>query len=247
MPLTRVTITGADNGTDPKELLELWNEFPFVEWGILIGSKTGFRFPGRDWISSLCAAREQTGNLMPLALHVCGGFLREIAAGKSTLEQFLGSQLYAFGRIQLNWHGESQGPQTSENVLGAFCRLDSGFGWDPTIIFQLDGVNDDLFRGAARRFLCCGLFDRSHGAGLIPGEWPQASTEMACGWAGGLGPENLAEELPKISEKAFAVMQFWVDMETKVRSDDDSRLDLEKVRKCLQIAEPFVGGVLTGK
>lgn len=35
MPLTRVTITGADDAVEPAELQALSHEFPFVEWGIL--------------------------------------------------------------------------------------------------------------------------------------------------------------------------------------------------------------------
>jgi hypothetical protein len=245
MPLTCVTMTGADDMTSPDRLVEIWEVYPFVEWGILVGSSSGPRFPSVEWIKRLVEARERTGNLMRLSLHVCGRFLREIASGKSSLDEFLGPQMAAFQRVQLNWHGERQASQVGENILGAFCRLD-GFGWDPQLIFQFDGVNDRLYEAAGRRFAVAGLFDRSHGAGVLPGEWPQASTEIPCGWAGGLGPDNLAEEIPRISDKSFAAMQFWIDMETKVRTDDDTEFDLARVSTCLEIAEPFTAGVLTG-
>lgn len=245
MPLTCVTITGADDCTDPERLLELWEEFPFVEWAILVGSSSGPRFPSVEWIKRLVEVRERTGNLMRLSLHVCGRFLREIAAGKSSLDEYIGPQLAAFQRVQLNWHGEPQPRSVGENVLSAFCRLD-GFGWEPQLIFQFDGVNDGLWEPAGRRFAVAGLFDRSHGAGVVPGEWPKASTDIACGWAGGLGPDNLATEIPRIAEKSWAAMQFWIDMETKVRSDNGDELDLERVKRCLEIAEPFTAGVLTG-
>lgn len=247
MPLTCVTITGADDACPTGRLLDLWGEFPFVEWGVLVGSHQCQRFPSREWIKRLVALREQSGNLMRLSLHVCGRFLREIANGRSSLDEWLGTDLHAFGRVQLNWHGERQPASVSENVLGAFCRLDSGSGWDPTLIFQLDGVNDQLYQGASRRFACCGLFDRSHGAGVVPGEWPQASTAIGSGWAGGLGPDNLAEEIPKISAKAWPAMNFWIDMETRVRSDNSQIFDLCKVHRCLEIAEPFTSGVISGK
>ena len=45
MKLQYVTMTGADESVDPKALIELSKEFPFVEWGILIGSQSGMRFP----------------------------------------------------------------------------------------------------------------------------------------------------------------------------------------------------------
>lgn len=248
MPLTCVTITGADDATDPALLHELWEEFPFVEWAILVGSNTGNRFPSVEWIHRLIAEREKSCNLMRLSLHVCGRFLREIAYGQSSLGDYLGPQLFAFQRVQLNWHGERQPRIVAEKILQAICGLDrGGFGWDPQIIFQFDGVNNELWQPSGRRFACSGLFDRSHGAGVLPGEWPQASTDIPCGWAGGLGPQNLAEEIPKITAKAWAAQNFWIDMETWVRTDDGSKLDLDRVRKCLEIAEPFTKGVLTGQ
>lgn len=239
MPLYRVTFTGADDGTDVSELVRLFGDFPFVEWGILLGSHEGVeRFPSLEWITDLVEARVATGNKMPLALHVCGKFLRDVAAGGRALEDALESKLAAFSRVQLNWHGERQSPAVGENVLSSFCKMD-GFGWEPELIFQLDGVNDDLCIPATRRFACCGLFDRSHGAGVAPDDWPAAHDEMACGWAGGLGPDNLAAELPKISDRAFPALNWWVDMETRVRSDEG--FDLGKVRACCEIAAKFLG------
>lgn len=245
MPLTCVTMTGADDKTDPARLIDIWETYPFVEWAILIGSHTGERFPSVSWIHRLIEARKQTGNLMRLSLHVCGRFLREIAAGESSLDEHLGPQIAAFQRVQLNWHGELQSPQVGENVLSAFCKLD-GFGWDPQLIFQFDGVNDYLWRPAGRRFSCVGLFDQSHGTGVVPGEWPQCSTDIACGWAGGLGPDNLAAEIPRIAMKAWPALNYWIDMESKVRTDDGSEFDLARVTTCLEIAEPHTTGVLTG-
>lgn len=238
MPLTKMTITGADDLTSVDDLIEISAAFPFVEWGILIGTHHGTeRFPSRDWIIQLVEASMHEAEPLNLSLHVCGQHLRDIANGSSQLDDFLSPQLFHFRRVQLNWHGERQQPNCSENILKAFCELDT-FGWDPTLIFQLDGVNDLLFDAPSRRFACCGLFDRSHGAGVLPGEWPQCSTDIPCGWAGGLGPDNLAEEIPRITEKSWAALDFWIDMETHVRTGD--HLDLDKVRQCLEIAQPFV-------
>ena len=39
MKLTKVTLTGADDFTDPKRLIEISREYPFVEWGILFSLK----------------------------------------------------------------------------------------------------------------------------------------------------------------------------------------------------------------
>lgn len=239
MSLNCVTITGADDETDPLALQELSARYPFVEWGILIGSNFGQRFPSIEWIHRLIKCRENSDNAMKLSLHVCGRPLREIASGVSHLDKALGQALYAFQRVQLNWHGVRMADGVRANVLDAFCGLD-GFGWAPTLIFQLDGINDELYREAARRFDCVGLLDRSHGAGIMPKEWPSRHPLICCGWAGGLGPENLEAEIPRIQVNALKSFGFWIDMETNVRTDDGQRLDLERVNQCLQIASKFV-------
>lgn len=239
MSLNCVTITGADDETDPEALLELSARYPFVEWGILIGSQIGPRFPSVDWIQRLTQCRLNCNNAMRLSLHVCGRPLREIASGMSHLDRTLGPALYAFQRVQLNFNGLRMSDGVSENVLNAFCGLD-GFGWDPTLIFQLDGVNDQLFRESSRRFACVGLLDQSHGAGILPSEWPTPHSLMGCGWAGGLGPENLEAEIPRIAAKVYRAFDYWIDMETQVRTDAGSALDLARVEQCLQIASKYV-------
>lgn len=231
--LETVTLTGADDSVSPHQLRELSEEFPFVEWGILIGSDSGHhRFPSLPWIANLIGEREKTNNTMKISLHICGRYLREIASGQSDLMRLLGPGLCAFSRCQLNWHAERQG-QIAENILAAFCHLSP---WEPTIIFQMDGVNGDLASGCIRRFRCAGLFDRSHGAGVKPDLWPLALTYMQSGWAGGLGPDNVAEESPKIAE--VANQPFWIDMETKLFTGQ--RFDLDKCRCVLEAMAPHV-------
>lgn len=232
-----VTLTGADNSVEPENLAELSRDFPFVEWGILIGSGTGNRFPSQNWIRDLIECRCDSGNKMKLSLHICGRHLRDIAAGKSSLMDLVGPGLCAFERCQLNWHGERQPTAVAEQVLNAFCHLSP---WEPQIIFQLDGVNDDLWNAASRRFLVCGLHDKSHGAGVLTGEWPNAHPVIQSGWAGGLGPDNVVAEARKIDQKCHKSYQHWIDMETQLRSTDDAFFDLGKCRVVLERIAPYV-------
>lgn len=233
--LETVTLTGADDSVDPRQLRKLSDEFPFVEWGILIGSNFGgTRFPSGGWIRNLIEERVGSNNTMHLSLHICGRWLREIAAGRSNLPECLGSDLYAFDRCQLNWHGERQAwSAIRTNILAAFYQLEP---WEPTIINQLDGVNDELLSEASRRFRVAGLFDASHGSGQKPGEWPKSRVDMQCGWAGGLGPDNVAAEIPRIAEQAYG--PFWIDMETKLFTGN--QFDLAKCRSVLEAVDEFV-------
>jgi len=236
MPLNRVTITGADDTTSIIDILRITERFPFVEWGILVGTDVGVRFPSKEWITTLCEARSRADVEVSLSLHCCGNPLRSICNGHSPFESHLDWCFHAFDRVQLNFHGDQWG-DNSEQIMKSFCDVGVS-GWDPEIICQADGVNEHQIKECVKRFAYSYLFDRSHGAGLSPDEWPQARTDAACGWAGGLGPHNLAAELPRIRAKAWPLMDYWVDMETHIRTG--RVLDFAKVEQCLLISRRFI-------
>jgi len=238
MALDRVTITGADDSTDPSHLAELSNEFSFVEWGILVSSSRsgGQRFPKLDWLSRLYDTVLDFPH-MNLSLHVCGQWVRDICVGDWTPFVCNTGPIKDFvKRVQLNFHAYSH-LLTPQFVPSAKWRCDEQ-GWQ--LIFQCDGVNDHLVSSAYDDGLdAVPLYDKSGGAGVVPAEWPIAMKGIYSGYAGGLGPDNLEEQLAAITTAANGEM-FWVDMETKVRTPDDRALDFAAVRKCLEIAAPHV-------
>jgi hypothetical protein len=109
---------------------------------------------------------------------------------------------------------------------------------DKQVILQIDSVNDDVYHMVRDNGLeVYPQFNASQGSGVLPSEWPAPLDDTRCGYAGGLGPENLSSELKKI-ENIVGSREIWIDMETRVRSG--KTLDLNKVEKCLQIAEDYV-------
>ena len=54
------------------------------------------------------------------------------------------------------------------------------------------------------------------------------------------GFEDEVEDTPEIDEVVEESGDWWVDMETKVRSHGDGKFDLGKVEHCLEIADPYV-------
>ncbi len=232
--IDRVTITGADDSIGPADLLLLSKEFPFVEWGILFGSQPGARprFPSDEWTAQL--ARLAKKENLQLSAHLCGRWVRDwvLHANPSWRAR---EHSDAFQRIQLNFHG-----QYHKAAMGFIATLRRSKDANQEFIFQHDGVNDGLIStftsGASIRAFV--LHDVSGGAGVLPESWP-APIGAYCGYAGGLGPDNLKEQI----ELILAITgdtRIWIDMETRVRSEDDARFELDKVRKCLVIAEAFV-------
>jgi hypothetical protein len=226
MNLRFCTFTGADDTVNPEDLAAISKEYPQVEWGILIGSRTGHRFPSAKWIRSLNRLEG-----LNLSLHICGTQLDLVSSGLRLLGTAVGEGL-PFQRCQLNFHGIKQ-----SDIGGALAEAFSLMQpWSPEIIFQLDGVNDKLpYPLLLQGFRCAGLFDLSHGAGVLPDEWLNLPTGFPTGFAGGLGPENIAEELPKIA--AVAREGWWIDMETKVFTG--FQFDLGKCREVLKTVFPL--------
>jgi hypothetical protein len=110
-------------------------------------------------------------------------------------------------------------------------------------IFQWDGVNSHLtYAAAAYGFDVAALFDLSGGAGVLPSSWPQPTSAFWCGYAGGLGADNVTEQLAMI--ESICPRPFWIDMERRVRTQDDSALDLDAVRSVLVACKTHMEGTV---
>jgi len=248
--LTRVTITGADDTVSVDQLLDLQEKHPFVEWGILISqshqSQLAPRFPSAQWLEEV-RYLGLTGKLK-LSLHVCGRWTRDMLTGGSTMPY---NYVHGFDRIQLNFHAEDA-PCRIEG-LSACVRYYGDYAPNAKrqFIFQIDGSGGnkhftDLHQywEGGEKLDAVPLFDVSGGKGIVPASWPSAAYRsagklMCHGYAGGLGPHNLGEQLPKISAAAGDA-DYWVDMETHVRSSDDKTFDVAKAAAALEICRPWV-------
>lgn len=137
-------------------------------------------------------------------------------------------------RLQWNFHAE-------RHTIQLGC-VETGLQYYPQHqhILQMDGVNDALLGALRDRGVnVVPLFDTSGGAGRVPQTWPFAIPTVYCGYAGGLGPETLEQEITRIEQVAEHAT-IWIDMERRVRSLDDQQFDLAKVEACLRIASGWV-------
>lgn len=229
MILTGVTLTGADETIEQDILIDLSTEFPFVEWGILVGSRASVaRFPGLHWLAALAERLEQRKVPVNLSLHICGNVLRCILDDARLVlsDEF---PVDLFRRAQLNFHGTPVSACERKNLLSTI-----GLKWpfDETIV-QLDSVNDFILDELLKQKIrASGLYDRSHGAGVVPEGWPLPNLQWDVGYAGGLGPDNICLELERIAEAAGS-HRFWIDMETKLRTCNGRVFDFRLARSVL--------------
>lgn len=233
MIIERITMTGADDNTDIQDMLDISKEFPKVEWAILVSksSEGKQRFPSRDWINRFYQVNLDLDKKLKISTHICGRWVRQILDGTIDWKE-LPSCLEISDRFQINTHAE---PHISTfNMINKLCEISSQRNQE--IIFQWDDVNNHLaFSAKSFGLPVSVLFDGSHGAGVLPNKWQYPVDVSWCGYAGGLSPDNVVAELDKISNVLGYSwgMRIWIDMETKVRTEDGMMLDMSKVRDVL--------------
>ena len=222
MPMAICTMTGASDSNDLSSLFRLSDAFPFVEWGVLYSESQagqGGRYPSFDWITRFIEQKQAASVPAKSALHVCGGAVRDLIEGKGRVIEIADH----FDRIQVNFRS----PDFDIEAIRAMIRSRP----KQTIITQHNEANFHLWAflyGVPNHAV---LFDTSGGRGVECAEWLNPLPGKRCGYAGGLGPDNVFSELPKILEAADGE-EFWIDMEGKLRDADD-QFDLDRVKKVL--------------
>jgi hypothetical protein len=240
--LDRVTVTGADDSVAPATLGVLSDVYPRTEWGILVSENQTIieggtpRFPSMEWLQALHS--EACRRELQLSLHLCGRWVRELCKGSwGPLIGALGSIMDVFQRVQLNFHGYVH-KLVPKEFFKSLRLLDGQFNESKQYIFQLDGVNDWIASNACGEGLDVSvLYDRSGGAGKLPEEWTAPMAGIYTGYAGGLGSENVTEQLEKL-EQLVGDEPTWIDAETRVRTDE--KFDQDKVSQFLWEASPWV-------
>ncbi len=232
MKIDRVAMTGADDSITPEQLLDINEKYPEVEWAILLSKNSvgHRRFPSFKWIERLSKITKEVPT--KLAGHLCGTWVRELVKGKLSVFSERPGLLNMFQRIQLNFHGEHMEPDPE------FFKILKGS--NKQVIFQFDDVNNDLLKKALDHGVnAVPLFDVSGGAGIVPEAWPAPVDGVYCGYAGGLGPDSMTEQLERISKVVPASQTIWIDMERRIRSEDDEVFLLSKVQTCLDLVREF--------
>jgi len=215
----RVTITGADDRVDPRDLVALSVRFPFVEWGILFSATRAGqpRYPTEDWVRSLVRAAGRQS--VHLAAHLCGARAREVLGGVAWDDDLRP----AFDRVQLNGY---------KDLTLVFCDMAwSPVSGSPEFILQArtDAGLATALRDQHRIPRGSVLVDPSGGQGLdAHAMWAaiEAGDEWI-GFAGGITPANVMDAIAFLGQRRSG--PYWIDMESGVRIDDvfDLRLAAE--------------------
>ena len=239
MKLQHITFTGIDAKTDIKALTEIQCEFPIAEFGVLTSyhwNENGNRYLDPALVKNL------RGQGLNLALHICGSAAHDAALGKW---KYIDETIFApsvpigielFKRVQLNLAGHKDNPD--------YCWIPLIIGQE-LIVQQRAESELPLFENTLKKWKAnpfphrdtiSALLDSSGGRGIDSPlrVWPSSGK---IGYAGGINAGNVADKLTFLMENE-QVGDFWIDMESGVRTDD--WFDIDKVRRVLEICEPII-------
>lgn len=217
--LSCVTVTGADDGVDPRDLQATRKAHPLIEWGILYDpEKSGTpRFPSASWINRFfkqCAEGSKS-------LHLCGAAVTEFIAGDSDVMALANR----FNRVQLNFRAYTLAFDVTD-IDKAITR----FG--RPVITQYNSHNAELTPAInASNHLV--LMDASEGLGRVAHSWPEPLPGKKCGYAGGLSDKTIEQQWPRIAAAAGPT-RIWLDFESGARDRFD-QFDIPRVDKTLRI------------
>lgn len=232
--LTHCTLTGVDELTSLADVYALSVAFPMVEWGFLYSPKRQGQ-PGRyPSIMMLADAFQSLPKNVRVAMHVCGDGVHNLLAGQTNETKLLDLVVARKGRIQLNFNQVRKPIEL--NALVELLKLYP----ETTFITQDNNANVRVWQFIADLGIRnhAVLFDGSAGQGIPCSEWPQP-LPISCGYAGGLGPDNIVVELDRIAEIA-GNRPTWIDMEGKLRRVDANGADwlnLDACRACLEAVQ----------
>ena len=220
--LNRVTFTGVDDRTNVNDLVDLTKRFPFVEFGVLISKgNTNKNVVNRYPNATIFKKLKNKG--LNLSCHLCGSVARNIVKKDGWNEFFdlLGKDYEIFNRFQLNVSG-----------VKGFSR-DIHFIEDKDFIIQLkeDMSLYDFYKDLPNVY---GFQDNSGGVGRFEDNW--LDSDRYFGYAGGLNIDNVESVIRDLYVVNNA--DFWIDMETSVRTFD--WFDTNKCEQILKICEAYV-------
>jgi len=206
-----VTFTGVDDPSHLPAIKELSRKYS-IEWGVLIDPAQA----GNELFPTIFDLSIIKSQGLRLSAHVCGEPARDIAEGREPRVDLSG-----FSRLQLN-HGREG---SSESVVGNAYSYAVSKGLRLALQCQAD------FPGDSRADW---LYDVSFGTGVRPTSWPKLTkSHPFCGYSGGLSPETVVQTL---SDIALSEHDYWIDMESGVRTN--GALDLDK---CEQVCKRVFG------
>ena len=232
-----ITFTGIDERTPMTALKEIAERYPKVEFGVLIGDRTGGRevpiFPSFDTVNQLKFSGRDMG--FRTAIHLCGTFARMALNWTPERNNDLLEIVKGFDRVQVNLHPDSYSTEIKQGELHQatkrLIQFADAIKPDRVILQHRTSWDSVPTRHPRIEY----LYDQSEGRGLDGIDaWPQPSPDLPrMGYAGGIGPDTIQRAMDFV--KRYPGPRMWLDMEGRIRTSD-WHLDLSAVEAVCKVA-----------
>ena len=238
---------GADDSVHPDHLRLLSIHYNWIEWGILFRpDKEGEpRYASSEWVLKLCNINKDNGSNMRLAGHLCSSRCQEVLEGDTTFIKSLYD--LGFKRIQINATAANNVNVDINNILYYVNNIKKCMNEVIGLQFIIQ-CNDEtkpiwseLIKDPPTNMSI--LYDASCGLGVLATNYPEPLTNPSvyCGYAGGIGPDNVDDVLKKVSI-ATNGKATWIDMESSIRVKvtdkhvkDKDVFSIDKCFSCIQV------------
>ena len=211
---------------DIDEIISLGKKYPMAEFAIQAHPSKFSQYMSRyTWFDTLVHAARV--NKMNLAMHVNAEYRTELCRGnvpyslRRLWENWHDDHTYVIGRVQVNINGGNDKFEFYADKVADIIRTYSGIKF----IFQYAPAQYERIRQLAKQNVPFALlYDVSGGEGKLSRDsWggiilPAHQT----GYAGGLSPDNVVENLNYINTLLPANYDTWIDAEGKLKSPDDN-------------------------
>lgn len=230
MKLNYICLTGVDDTVSLPKLSALYAKYPFIQFGVPFDlRKEGTpRYPSPTTRKRIETASEEAK--LPLSAHLCGQYLENVLTGHSRLLNDLPN---CYTHIQLNFGGYSTGFIDWESVLDLAKQLKRF-----VFIVQFHGLEEDVPLNIRKQKNIALLMDSSHGRGVLPHAWPDPIEGISCGYAGGLSPDNISDQLVFL-EQVVAKTSIWIDVESGIR-DNKNKFCMNRTEQFLDHVKAYV-------
>jgi hypothetical protein len=234
--LERISFIGVDERTDLDAILNMkdgvnhWH-FP-LEFGVLFSKtkqqKGNNRYPSTDAVKSI--GKKLHGKVIT-SLHLCGSSVKEFL----NLESEYLELVEHYDRIQLNFRIKDATDQNEMFDMASKIATAAEWCGKPLIIQYNDNkahLVHFLINDIDLEDIIHVLFDASGGYGVELDKPLPAFDNVLCGYAGGIGPDSVQSILSKIYDANYVDTIFYIDMESKIRTDD--WFDVEKCQEVIE-------------
>ena len=236
MKLRYITCSDPRENLPTASVIDLLKLSPLAELGVQAHpSAMAQGKPRNIWFNELLDAVKSSKTPLNIALHVNYGWCDEICLGHvpDEIQQFLKHQHPKTNeplirRIQLNI-GDCTYVFDAKRLATLIKTWDK---YEVILPFN-QNIKQKIEQLKARGAKFNLLFDASYGAGIAPTNWQvPVYKDIQFGYAGGLSPENVADNLAKIDTVLPDGYETWIDAEGRLR-DRTGAMDISLARTYL--------------